>query len=445
MKRENELINRYLNQEITKEEVTELDELLKNKPELRREFYQQANVVTALEEEFSSNLPNENITITQPLLFNYKLMALAACLVLGIGALSFLFYDSKSQESRDIATLVSNENAAWESSLPTTPGSTLKPGIMSLKSGVATIRFLSGAEVTLEAPSKIELETPMRGKLHAGTAVVNVPETAHGFILSTPDGYAVDHGTAFAVSVNRNGKESDFEVLDGEISLHSPGGESLFLKQNESATLGVVGIFKNNSLNSKEPLPTLPLHHKNIRIQTQGKNLSIIRNDAFEYLDRDYLMVKLDTGGKPYERRSLLNFLIGEVDWKKVKNAKLRLNLVPCGLGHRVYLPKISRFKIFALAGFADIQWGENLKWDDSPTLQSATPVGNFEIPRSQERGSIVIETPELLSFLKENNQSEYTFIITRETTEIQGSGLVHAFASDYHPEASGPSLEVFF
>jgi hypothetical protein len=100
---------------------------------------------------------------------------------------------------------------------------------------------------------------------------------------------------------------------------------------------------------------------------------------------------------------------------------------------------------MFALAGFADILWGENLKWDDSPTLQSATPVGNFEIPRSQERGSIVIETPELLSFLKENNQSEYTFIITRETTEIQGSGLVHAFASDYHPEASGPSLEVFF
>ena len=51
-----------------------------------------------------------------------------------------------------VADLVSSEDAAWESSLPTTPGSTLTPGVLNLRSGVATIQFASGAQIVLEAP-----------------------------------------------------------------------------------------------------------------------------------------------------------------------------------------------------------------------------------------------------------------------------------------------------
>ena len=88
--------------------------------------------------------------------------------------------------------------------------------------------------------------------------------------------------------------------------------------------------------------------------------------------------------------------------------------------------------------------WGD-LKWGEAPTTDTATLVGQFEIPRSQERGSITIESNELLDFLKVNNAVEYTFILTRETTETRGSGMVHAFASDSHPESSGPTLELSF
>ena len=156
-------------------------------------------------------------------------------------------------------------------------------------------------------------------------------------------------------------------------------------------------------------------------------------------------MVKLDTGSNPYERRALFNFKEDQVDWSKIKKSRLRLNLVPCGVGHRVYLPKTNRFKLYALAGFTGVESWENLKWGEAPTTESATLVGRFEIPRSQERGSITIESNELLEFLKSNNASEYTFILTRETTETRGSGMVHAFASDSHPEASGPTLELSF
>ena len=156
-------------------------------------------------------------------------------------------------------------------------------------------------------------------------------------------------------------------------------------------------------------------------------------------------MVKLDTGTNQYERRSLFNFKKDELDWTKVKKAILRLNLVPCGLGNRVYLPKINRFKVYAIAGFTGIESWDDFMWDDAPSIESTTLVGMFEIPRSQERGSIIVESIELLDFLKTNNTSEYTFILTRETIETRGSGMVHAFASDFHPEASGPTLELTY
>lgn len=441
MSTEEELISRYLDQQLNKEELSKLEESLRSNPILRKNFYQQVNVISALEEEFSVKLPDEKTITLNSNKSNHTLTALAACLLVGLGFYIYSYF----QKPETLATLVSNENAAWESSLPTTTGSSLAKGIMKLKSGMATIRFSSGAEVTLEAPSEIELETAMKGKLLSGNAIVNVPESAHGFILATPSGYAVDHGTAFGVSVIENGQVSDFKVLEGEISLHSPKGETLFLLQDESASLNLSGISKKSVISAEEPPLNLEKGKKNLRIQTNGKCGSIIRNNEIEYLDQDYLMVKLDTGSNPYERRAIFNFKQDQVDWGKIKSAKLRLNLVSCGLGHRVYLPKNNRFKVYALAGFTGVESWEDLKWEEAPTIGSATLVGKFEIPRSQERASIVIESKKLIDFLKINNATEYTFILTRETTETKGSGMVHAFASDSHPEASGPTLELSF
>lgn len=441
MNKEEELITRYLNQDLSKDEIQEFDNLLKGDSDLRERFYDQVNVNTTLESEFYSKLPVEKVISFEHRPSRVSVIAFAASFLLAIGIFGYSFLNREES----IATLVSNENAAWESSLPTTAGSQLTSGVMTLKSGVATIRFFSGAEVMLEAPSKIELQNPMQGKLHHGNAIVHVPESAHGFTLVTPFGYAVDHGTAFGVSVMEDGKVSDFKVLEGEISLHSPNGESLFLLQNETARLNDYGISEKSILANEKQLPFIDKGYQTIRIQTQGKCRSIIRNDEVKYLNQDYLMVKLDTGTNQYERRSLFNFKKDDLDWTKVKKATLRLNLVPCGLGNRVYLPKINRFKVYAIAGFTGIESWDDAMWEDAPSIESSTLVGMFEIPRSQERGSIIVESTELLDFLKTNNTSEYTFILTRETIETLSSGMVHAFASDFHPEASGPTLELTY
>lgn len=441
MKREEDLISGYLSKNLTEKEVKELDEKLNGSQELRGQFYDQVNVVTSLEEEFFPNLVDEKVITIQPPQSKIKLLAFAASFFVGVGLLIY----SATKSPRPIATLVSNENAAWESALPTTVGSELHPGLMSLKAGVATIRFLSGAKVTLEAPAEIELNNEMEGELKGGNAIIQVPESAQGFVLVTPSGYAVDHGTSFGVSISQDQSITDFTVLDGEISVHSQNGDSLFLHENESVSLRQTGISKKSITEAEKVVPQEYNQKNIIRIQSKGKSQSIIRSDNFEYLDRNFLMVKLDADTKAYSRRSLFNIRNSEINWPQVKKVKLRLNLVPCGLGNRVYLPKINNFKVYALAGFSGIEWQGQLSWNSIPPLTSFHPVGDFKIPRSQERGSITIENPKLLNFLKKNNADEYTFLIIRKTPEDRGGGLVHAFASDSHPEASGPSLELYF
>jgi len=100
---------------------------------------------------------------------------------------------------------------------------------------------------------------------------------------------------------------------------------------------------------------------------------------------------------------------------------------------------------VLAVPGFTGIEWNQTLNWEEAPKIEDCTEVGTFEIPRSQDSGSILLKTPELLKFLKENQSQRYTFIIIRETSETKGSGLVHTFASDSHPQSSGPSLELSY
>lgn len=364
----------------------------------------------------------------------------AAGVILALGLLAWTFAWFQSPEPQTIATLLSNENAAWESALPTTEGSPLPPGEMRLKSGVATLQFTSGAEITLEAPAHLQLTSPMRCRLLAGTAIINVPESAHGFLLHTPDGYAVDHGTAFAVSVAQN-TPSSFEVLEGEIALHVPDGDTLRLKENEAASITSGRITRAHAPPTEG---TLSAPRGITRLHTQGRSLSIIGNNDHTLLHPDFLMVKRETESHTaYERQAYFAFTVNDQPWDTAQQAKLVLNLVPCGLGSALHLAETNRFILHGLPAATNINWTAEAAWSDLPPLADASPLGTFDIPRSQHRGTFHVQTKALLDFLKTHPGPEAVFILTRETPERLRSGLIHAFASDSHPEASGPTLEI--
>ena len=188
-----ELIHRYLMGEATADEVAELDRLLASDPALRRKLIFEAGTDAGLREialERVAAPVSAERKIISPIFRPVAWIAAAAAVVL----LATLTWTQLSRPAV-IATLVSGEDASWESSLPTAPGSELVAGYLKLNTGIATIQFKSGAKVVLEAPAHLVLETPMRGRLLAGSAVIDVPKSAIGFIIDAPGGYAVDHGT----------------------------------------------------------------------------------------------------------------------------------------------------------------------------------------------------------------------------------------------------------
>lgn len=366
--------------------------------------------------------------------------AIAAGLVVAVG----IQWWHGSSGPISVATLTSSENAAWESKLPTTPGSELMPGSLSLRTGIATVRFHSGAEVIVEAPAELELLSSMRGKLLSGAAVIDVPDSAIGFVIETPDGYAVDYGTRFAVRVDQQAKQSNFEIIEGEIAVHHPGsGKELRLTgQGKAATVSEQSVVAID-LQQQDDRPEPELNV--VRIDTDGRSSSAVRNNKRrKYIHPDFLSVKNTEGGN-WDHRSYFDFDLSSVDLNQAGSARLRLNLVPSHLGFASRLPRINRFGVYGLTNRGKSKWSMTSLWEESPGPEDGVLLGTFEVPRSQQQGSFGIQNDELLDFLKQHQiDGSVTLILVRETTQIAGNvpGLTHMFASDSHPEYVGPMLE---
>lgn len=346
--------------------------------------------------------------------------------------------------SKSVATLASSENAAWESSLPTTPGSELVPGLLKLKSGIATIRFSSGAEVTLEAPAGLEVISAMRGNLVDGAAVIDVPETAVGFVIGTPDGYAIDFGTRFAVQVDTENQRSDFELIEGEIAVHHLGtGREIRLTEPQQTVSVQEDSVKIIDLEQR--LNSVDATGQVVRLGTNGRATSVIRNDKrAKFLDPEVLAVKKTDNGK-WDHRSFFAFDLSSVDADRIKAARLRLNLVPSQRGFASRLPEVNRFGIYGLVNPGKADWVIDSTWEAAPAPEDGVLLGTFEILRSQQRGTFGIANKMLVDFLQRFPGQSVTLILVRETTQIEGNvpGLTHLFGSDANPETVGPLLEL--
>ncbi|MEM9365420.1 MAG: FecR domain-containing protein [Planctomycetota bacterium] len=343
-----------------------------------------------------------------------------------------------------VAEIASSENAAWESTLPTTEGSQLLPGKLGLRGGIATIRFQSGAAVTLEAPAEFEIVSEMRGKLMNGAAVIDVPEAAIGFVVETPDGFAVDYGTKFAVNVDRSSQRSDFELIEGEIAVHHPStGRELRLDEPHR----VVSVDREslNVLSVEEPGPSSTLVDNVIRIGTNGRATSVLRNNKrHKFIDPELLSVKKTNSGK-WDHRSFFAFDLSGLEASQIQSARLRLNLVPSPRGLAARLPVVNRFGIYGVADPSKQNWGIDSFWEESPSNKDGALLGTFEVRRSEQRGTFGIANDQLTEFLREHAGASITLVLERITTQIEGPGrgLTHVFANDRHPEAVGPQLEL--
>ena len=432
-----DLLYRHLVGEATPEEVEELDRHLAADPELRKLWIVETNLDTELRKtaeqgDEETHAPSRReVTSTR-----IPWAIAAACIAL----LAFLKLPQQDPD-HSVATLTHSENAAWESELVTIPGSRLPSGKLNLRSGLATILFHSGAELTLEAPAELVLKNSMEAELLAGAAIMDVPEQAIGFKLQTPDGYAIDHGTRFAVRVGGEAPKSHFEVLEGEISVHLPKDqEKVHLFDRESATIH----------NQQLILPTSSQEdgserRKPITLTTQGECISIIGSNKRKFLKNDALQVKLSSQDADWNSRSLLTFDLSQAPIEEAENITFRMNQVHSDRGYASRLPEVNEFTLY---GFPGKPWDkDSITWENAPQPEEGTRIGSFTIPRSQQEGRIWVGKPPLFDFLKAHANQKVTFLLVRDTSQIPGDlpGLAHTFATDAHPDAAGPRLLLKF
>ena len=121
-----------------------------------------------------------------------------------------------------VARLVAMDQCQWKSSdasdLPKVGQVFCQGTILELESGLAQIHYESGVNLLFQGPGRLELAEPNLVCLHSGVVISRVSPEAVGFTVNTPGSKVIDHGTEFAVGVDKNSK-TDVSVLEGKVEL----------------------------------------------------------------------------------------------------------------------------------------------------------------------------------------------------------------------------------
>lgn len=369
-----------------------------------------------------------------------------------------------SESAETLAEIVETSDARWgDSSLPTAVGSVLGKGRLKIDRGLVVLRFRSGAEVTLEAPAELQLESRLSGRLLSGTALLQVPESAHGFTLHTPTAVAIDYGTAFAVTVDRASGSSAIEVREGEVEVQHPvSKESVRLRsaQRVVASQDQLGMAAESAaetqlLNDRKPSGS----ERAQRITTsdgRGGDCSVSRGQQ-EAVTRnshpDLVLIKNPYAGyEQFARKGYFRFDLASLPPSPtpITSAAFVLTLQPSGLGYASSVEDC-RFSVYGLTDEEVDDWSaEGLVWESAPAnRQQAAEVdprqtiklGQFVVPRGVQHGLFEVRGEALTAFLNADTNQSVTLIVVRDTVESQPGGLVHGFISSGGTAGAPPTL----
>ncbi|MEM1444193.1 MAG: DNRLRE domain-containing protein [Verrucomicrobiota bacterium] len=444
-----ERIDSLLEARLSEEEESQLVSELLADPELMSLYVERNWVHADLLSDHSllADLGGEAIAKSSP--SPISRIALAAAAVFALFSIFLLSFSGDSAPA-PVATLIEAEDCRWEGSdLPTREGALLSPGILALAEGMATIRFESGATVTLEAPTTLEVESEMRCRLIEGSVVADVPDSAHGFTIDTEKLEVIDLGTKFGVTSTPVGGSHVF-VFDGEVKVHQEDQEEArHLLSGKSLHLGAAPSSPDEEVSQGSNHET---HLSDwVAVPTskgRGKD-AFIRRTYRKGMGRDpLLMVKHTELAAGNERRALLTFDLAKLNRDRMEEAKLTLKMESSGLGFSSLVPD-SVFSVYAALSPSLHQWNESdLTWEGSPILTEQRPnesdfrkVAEFTIPKGSANSLIEVQSESLSEFLLKSEDQLATFLLVRETGEFDKQGLVHAFASKEHPSSPAPTL----
>jgi hypothetical protein len=477
-----ELAERSLDGRLDEGERTALNALLRDNAEARQLFARALHQHAELrfDEHLTRGLTQSEVAMsaaavkTRSLVASRWLRMAAMLAVLAIAGAAWIFGTSRGGGGKTIATVIKAKQCKWAgSTLPTAEGSRVTAGTLELVEGIATVKFDSGAEVVMEAPATLELTHAMACKLVRGTLVAQVPQSAKGFTVDTPDAKVVDFGTRFGLSTGEDGKYH-VQVLEGLVEVSSkshatgPGQATNKPKQlhaGESVDTGLRKSQLHPQANEQEPsrwqpntildagdgwqiVSTAYGHGKDSYIQSSDK--------AAKNFGRDpYFRVKHSSHAPELNRKGYVGFDVSRFTGVNIEDAELVLSIEPSDLGFATLVPD-STFDVYGLTDETQDGWDENgLTWKEAPAHDPAQAdrhlpmagkavlLGHFEIAQGVSRGTRTLRGKALVDFLKKDTNGMVTFIICRETDETTKDGLVHAFATKESGSNTPPLLRV--
>lgn len=229
------LISRYIQDDITADEHRELASALENSPENRKTFRELIDLqigLTAWSNEVTqaelddSGLARQTIAASPNRPRAIPILGIAAALLLAATA-AWSVYQSKNNATNSRSTplqivnaeeglgTICTSNCTWTASPQKTSNGKFSTGSIQLASGLAQLRFDSGTKLTLSGPCELIVESISSAKLIAGDAVVHVAEISDGFLLTTPDAKIIDQGTEYGVSIDDH--QTEIHVFDGKV------------------------------------------------------------------------------------------------------------------------------------------------------------------------------------------------------------------------------------
>ncbi len=395
----------------------------------------------SIENEILSQHEDEIIQLPKSR-FGLQVPAIAAALAL-LFVLSFLLRDS-APKTIHFATLEETHSALWKGGdLPTSSGSRLGEGTLRLVEGLATLRFDSGALVTLEAPATLVLKDQMNCELKTGTAVSDIPDSALGFRIKTPSADVVDYGTRFAVSVYEDTGETHTQVMEGRVQVEYAESDRIVELRTGQRNVAAVDSL---SAPTEEPsseyrtIPVSPMDHDSrwtLIETTKDAYTGLVKGHESSVL----LYVKNAVMEGPVNRTSYLGFDLKGIDKERIEDTELVLSFAPTGWGLASYVPDAT-FSVHGVLGESP-DWDESILHDQFPGAPEMKHLGSFTIPQGVQRGRFRIRTELLTDFLANHASNVITLQVVRDTKEIEDSGLVHGFASRRHPILPAPTLAI--
>jgi hypothetical protein len=243
-----QLIQGMLTGVLTEDEFKVLDRMMSDDPECLKYYIEYTTIWALLDETEcltnTVNLPEYNTMTTQALKEqetsyreqprfiaefedenhshpsrSWKLVSI----FLSVAAVLFIvliikFYSQKPYNV-EIAAIVDQINAQWDTEIPLETGSRLGSNEMqfSLKEGVVKLQFNDNVDVLIEGPAAFKIDKTGLFLGH-GNLYCRVSRSGLGFTVKTPSAWYVDLGTVFGIKSDTKGM-SELHVFKGNVRM----------------------------------------------------------------------------------------------------------------------------------------------------------------------------------------------------------------------------------